>query len=42
MRAGLGTVVEAEDGFDVADELGWEIDAAFADAVGDAVEGLVD
>ena len=38
---GLWTVVEAEDGFDVADELGGEIDAAFADAIGDAVEGLM-
>ncbi len=39
--ASLRTVVEAEDGFDVADELGGEIDAAFTDAVGDAVEGLM-
>ena len=39
---GLRTVVEAEDGFDVADELVGEIDAAFANAVGDAVEGLMD
>ena len=32
--AGLGTVVEAENGFDVTDELGGEIDAAFAHAIG--------
>ncbi len=41
VRRGLRTVVEAEDGIDVACELGWEIDAAFTDPIGDAVEGLV-
>ena len=39
---GLGTVVEAEDGVDRADELGGQGDAAFADAVGRALVGLVD
>ena len=37
----LGPIVEAKDGFDVADEFGREIDAAFADMVGGAVDGLV-
>ncbi len=39
---GLWAVVEAEDGFDGADEFGGKGDAAFADAVGGAVDGLVD
>ena len=37
----LRAIVEAEDGYDVADEVGWKINAAFANAVGDAVEGLM-
>ncbi len=39
---GLGAVVEAEDGFDGTDEFGGQGDAAFADAVGDAFDDLVD
>src|SRR5579862_9732298 len=38
----LGTVVEAEDGFDGADEFGGKSDAAFADTIGDTFEDLVD
>ncbi len=38
---GLRPVVEAEDGYDIALKLGWKIDAALADPVGYAVEGLV-
>ena len=39
---GLRTVVEAEDGFDGADEFGGKSDAAFANTVDVAVEGFVD
>ena len=41
VRTSLRAVVETEDGFDVADEFGGKIDAAFAYAVGDAIEGLM-
>ena len=42
MGLGLRAVVEAEDGFDGADEFSGKGDAAFANAVGDSVLGLVD
>jgi hypothetical protein len=39
---GLGAIVEAEDGNDRTDEFGGKGDAAFADAVADAFEHLMD
>ena len=42
VRLRLGAVVEAEYGFDGADEFGGKSDAAFADAIGGAVVRLVD
>ena len=38
----LGAIVEAENGFDGTDECGGQGDAAFPDAIGGAVDGLMD
>jgi hypothetical protein len=41
VRLSLRSVVEAEDSFDVADEFIGEMNAALANAIGYAVEGLI-
>ncbi len=41
MRLGLGTIIEPENRLDRADQLSGQLDAAFADAIDVAVQGLL-